>query len=229
MSVEVKICGLTDPESLHAAIEAGARYIGFVLIPSSKRYVSPAQAKEWLATLPTPTLCRFTKGPAHSDGSDLVLTVLFQDPTDEEIDAALCLKPLLGLIQLHGLESPARVAEIREKTGIPVMKVIPIGEASDFDKVGDYDSVAEMYLFDTKVGPTPTGGTGKSFDWSLLTGRTISKPWMLAGGLNKDNVLKAIDQSGARIVDVSSGVERENKKDPEKIKAFVKVCHERQG
>lgn len=229
MSVEVKICGLTDPESLHAAVEGGARYIGFVLIPSSKRYVAPTQATEWLATLPAPTLCRFTKGPASSEGSDLVLTVLLQDPTDEEIETALSLKPLLGLIQLHGLETPERVQEIRNKTGVPIMKVFAIGDAKDFEKVADYDSVADMYLFDTKVGATPTGGTGKSFDWSLLTGRHFAKPWMLAGGLNKNNVGKAINQSGASIVDVSSGVETENKKDPEKIKAFIQVCHEHQG
>lgn len=227
MSVAVKICGLTDREALHASIEAGASFLGFVFVPSSKRYIKPEQARDLLATLPHPALCRFqTAVPSIEQTEALVLTALFVDPTDADIEAALILRPFLGLIQLHGNETPKRVTEIKKLTGLPVMKAIPILSADDFSSVKSYEKVADMLLFDTKVGKSPTGGTGKSFDWTLLAGRTFTKPWMLAGGLNVKNVKQAIKQSGASIIDVSSGVETDGKKDVQKIKALLQACYD---
>jgi len=223
VSVAVKICGLCDREALHAAVEGGASYLGFNFIPTSKRYITPTQARELLATLPAPTLCRFAAaGEDIQDTEQLVLTALFVDPTDQEITSVLdALRPFVGLIQLHGNETPARVSAIKKLTGLPVMKAIPIATAQDFAAVASYEKVADMLLFDAKIGPMPTGGTGKSFDWSLLTSRNFSIPWMLAGGLNSKNIKKAISQSGAQIVDVSSGVETNGKKDPKKIHSFL--------
>lgn len=225
MSVAVKICGLQDREALHAAVEGGADYIGFVLIPDSRHYVTVSKAKELLLTLPSPALCRFAPASPHPAGNEITLTGLFVDPTDRQIEEAMALKPLLGLIQLHGHETPERVVAVRAMTGLPVMKVIPVAKREDLDLVRAYEQVTDMLLFDTKLGPTPTGGTGKSFDWQLLNGQPISLPWMLAGGLNAQNVAKAVSLTGASIVDVSSGVETKGHKDPGKIKNFIRLCH----
>lgn len=227
MSVAVKICGITDKEALHAAIEGGATYLGFVFVPKSKRFISPDKAQEILATLPQPALCRFAQANPDRGENDLVLTALFVDPTDEEINAAMKLRPFLGLIQLHGKETPERIAQIREMTSLPVMKATPIATAQDFDSVTAYEKTADMLLFDTKTAKGETGGTGQSFDWSLLSGRSFSKPWMLAGGLNAKNIKKAVKLSGAKIVDLSSGVETDGKKDIQKIKAVLRLCDEK--
>ena len=227
MSVDAKICGLTDKAALHACIEGGAAYIGFVCIPSSKRYLPIGQARKLLATLPAPTLCRFTPASPLKAGNEITLTALFADQTDEQImQAKEALHPFLGLIQLHGEETPERVASLRAMTGLPVMKAIPIATHEDLALVPAYEPVADRLLFDTRLGPTPTGGTGQSFDWHLLKGRTFARSWMLAGGLDAQNVKKAVKTSGANCVDVSSGVETDGKKDPLKIKEFLRVCHD---
>lgn len=228
MSVAAKICGLIDREALHAAIEAGASFLGFVFVPASKRAITPKEARDLLATLPHPALCRFQTAVSTIEETEaLVLTALFVDPTDEEVLAVLDhLRPFLGLIQLHGNETPTRVTEIKKLSSLPVMKAIAIASAQDFASVKDYEAVCDMLLFDTKVEKGLPGGTGKSFDWTLLKDQTFTKPWMLAGGLDAKNVRKAIEQSGARIVDCSSGVETKGKKDPDKIRAFLKLCHE---
>ncbi len=221
-AVAAKICGLVEGHGLRAAIEGGASYLGFVFVPFSKRFIDPMDVAGLLRGLPQPTLCRFSHaGPEVAEEGKLVLTGLFADPTDKEIERALyALRPCLGLIQLHGRETPGRVAHIREKTGVPVMKAIPVATKEDLDCVPAYEAVADMLLFDAKVRGQ-LGGTGQSFDWSLLKGLKLKKPWMLAGGLDAENVRAAIKASDARIVDVSSGVETRAKKDPEKIRIFL--------
>ncbi|MDD3183169.1 MAG: phosphoribosylanthranilate isomerase, partial [Alphaproteobacteria bacterium] len=161
MSVAVKICGLTDREALHASIEAGASFLGFVFVPKSKRYITPEQARDLLATLPHPALCRFQTAVSGIEQTEvLVLTALFVDASDKDIQAVCdALAPFLGLIQLHGNETPERVAEIKARTGLPVMKAIPIATTEDFACVKDYEAVADMLLFDTKVGKGSSGGT----------------------------------------------------------------------
>ncbi len=228
MSVAVKICGLTDKEALHTAIEAGASFLGFVVVSASKRATTPTTARDLLSTLPHPALCRFqTAVPEIEETEALVLTALFIDPADQDVqDVVDQLRPFLGLIQLHGNETPARVAEIKKLSGLPVMKAISIASHDDFASVKAYEAVADMLLFDTKVEKGLPGGTGKSFDWTLLQGHTFARSWMLAGGLDAKNVRTAIKQSGARIVDCSTGVETKGKKDPDKIKAFIRICHE---
>jgi len=228
VSIAVKICGLTDQDSLHAAVEGGAEYLGFVFVPSSKRVITTEKAHALLATLPQPTLCRFQRaGKNLEESGALILTALFVDPTDAEI-LSVCetLAPFIGLIQLHGNETPQRVRALREMTGLPVMKAISIATAKDFTAATEHEKAADMLLFDTKTNNAQTGGTGKSFDWKLLAGRSFEKPWMLAGGLNAKNVKKAVAQSGAAIIDLSSGVETDGKKDPAKIREMLKVCCE---
>ena len=222
----VKICGLSDEVSLHAAIEGGASFIGFVFVPSSKRAIKIDHALALLESLPQPTLCRFMRADqAIAEDGHLVLVALLQNPTDVQVREVLRLKPLLGLLQLHGDETPARVAEIKTLSGLPVMKAIAVATAEDLVCVSSYEKVADMLLFDTKIGKT-SGGSGKSFDWSLLKAKRFKKPWMLAGGLTPDNVAEAVKITKAKIVDVSSGVETKTKtgtkKDPDKIRIFLR-------
>lgn len=228
MSVAVKICGLTDRDALHAAVEGGASFLGFVFAPSSKRVIAPEAARDLLATLPHPTLCRFqTAVNSIQETGALVLTALFVDPTDDDIrKVTKALSPFLGLIQLHGKETPQRVQEIKTLAKLPVMKALPISSEEDFAAIAVYESFSDMLLFDTKLPDGSSGGTGKSFDWSLLSNRTFKKPWMLAGGLDAKNVKKAVKQSKAAIVDVSSGVETKGKKDVIKIRSFLATCHD---
>jgi len=226
MSVSVKICGIKDSETLHAAVQSGADYLGFVLIPESKRYVTISKAREILSCLPHPALCRFAKAGPDKAGNEITLTALFSDPSDEAILQALSLRPFLGLLQLHGRETPERVLQIRALSGVPVMKVIHVATQEDLADVPNYEKAADMLLFDTKTGVLPTGGTGLSFDWRVLKTLDIQLPWMLAGGLNAGNVRKAVKLSGARCVDVSSGVETNNAKDLEKIRDFIRMCHD---
>jgi len=205
MPVDVKICGIRDEAALKAAAENGARYVGFVFVSSSRHCIAPAEAGKLAALVP-----------------DGVKTVgLFVDPDDATIRSVTG-KARLDIIQLHGLETPERVKEVRSLTGLPVMKAVHIATEKDFADVPAYEAAADMLLFDTKTGPVPTGGTGKSFDWSLLKGRTFSLPWMLAGGINIGNIAEAVAITGARTVDVSSGVENHTgNKSPEKIEKLL--------
>jgi phosphoribosylanthranilate isomerase len=208
MTIDVKICGIMEATGLEAAVNAGARYVGFVFEPGSSRYVAPKTAGALAKKLPK---CVTAVG-------------LFVDPDDDALREATE-KAALGLIQLHGRETPERVTAVRALTGLPVMKVFHIATAEDFAPVAAYESVADLFLFDTKIGPQPTGGTGKSFNWNLLKGRTFARPWMLAGGLKCGNVAEAVATSGARIVDVSSGVEDAlGRKDPAKIRALLRLA-----
>lgn len=207
MNVAVKICGLTRPEDLAVAAEAGARYAGFVFYPRSPRNVAPETAA---------TLCR-------QAAPSLAKVGLFVDPADAELDAVLAQVPL-DLIQLHGHESPARVAEIKARTGLPVMKAVGVGVAADLDPLWDYGLVADMLLIDARPAPGAAlpGGNGLAFDWRILVGNRFLKPWMLAGGLSPANVAEAVRLTSARAVDVSSGVESApGVKDPARIADFV--------
>lgn len=207
MPVEVKICGIRDAEALDAAVAAGADLVGFVFFPPSPRAVTPAQAGALSA--------RHAGGP--------VRVGLFVDPTDDDLTAALAAVPL-GLLQLHGEETPERAASIRARFGVPVMKALGIGAPADLDAADAFAPVVDRFLFDAKPppgGPLP-GGNAQPFEWRLMAGRAIAKPWLLAGGLTPGNVAEAIRVAGAPGVDVSSGVESaRGVKDPALIRAFI--------
>lgn len=214
MGVQAKICGLNDAESLQAALDGGADAIGLVFYAPSPRAVTPEQAAALLAEA----------GAAV----DKVRKVgLFVDPDDALLDAVMAHVPL-DMVQLHGSETPERVAEIGRRTGLPTMKAFRIRNAEDFGAVGDYDSAASWLLFDAKAPDDAKhalpGGNGMRFDWNLLAGRDWAHPWMLSGGLDATNVAEAIRISGAPWVDVSSGVEQApGHKDPARIRAFLQA------
>jgi phosphoribosylanthranilate isomerase len=207
MTVQVKICGITNAEAADAAARAGADYAGLVFHPASPRHLPPDTASQLAARL----------------RNRVRLAVLLSDPTDETAGAAIAaVQP--DFIQLHGRETPARVAALRSRFGKPIIKAIAIADASDFADVSRYEAVADMLLFDAKAPPASTrhGGHGVAFDWQLLRGRTFRRPWFLAGGLKPDNVARAIHMSGAEAVDVSSGVETApGIKSAELISAFI--------
>lgn len=210
-SVAVKICGLTKPADLDAVGHAGARYAGFVFFSHSPRCVTPDSAAALVAAAP----------------AGVAKVGLFVDPDDAALDAVLARVPL-DIIQLHGHETPARVAEVKARTGLPVMKAVGVAAATDLDALWDYGLVADMLLIDAKPAPGAAlpGGNGLAFDWRLLTGRRFLTPWMLAGGLTPANVAEAVRLTGARAVDVSSGVESApGVKDPARIAAFVAAAN----
>jgi len=205
--VRVKICGVTSAEDAAAAVAAGADYIGLNFFPPASRAISFDQAPAILAAVP----------------EGVERTALFVDPDDAMISAVQG-SPLYTLIQLHGQETPARVAEIKALTGLPVMKVVSVRDAEDLTALDAYLDVADQLLIDAKApkGSNIPGGHGVPFDWSILAGRSWSLPWMLAGGLTPDNVAEAIVATGATQVDVASGVEASpGVKDTAKMSAFV--------
>ncbi|MCG5242006.1 phosphoribosylanthranilate isomerase [Azospirillum doebereinerae] len=208
MTVLTKICGLSEPESLRAAVTGGARYVGFVFYPPSPRAVAPALAADLARLVPT---------GIRSVG-------LFVDPDDEFLEHVVGQVPL-DLIQLHGKETPRRVAEIKARYGMPVMKAVKIGGPEDLAAALEAAETADRLLFDAKppakVAALP-GGNGIAFDWTLLAGRRWPKPWMLSGGLTPENVAEAVRVTGATEIDVSSGVEdRPGHKDPALVRAFL--------
>ena len=210
--VAVKICGLTGPQDVVAAADAGARYVGFVFFPKSPRNVSVQQAKALAAEVPF-------------GAAKVALTVNADDALLDEITQNVA----IDILQLHGSESVERVAQIKARTGLPVMKAIGISDADDLQKIVDYGRVADMLLVDAKPPKNADlpGGNGLAFDWRLLAGRKWAVPWMLAGGLTPDNVQQAIQLTGARQVDVSSGVESApGVKDPAKVAAFVSAAQD---
>lgn len=191
--IRVKICGLTDPQQLRVAVEAGARYVGFVFFAKSPRHLTVDRAVELAVSVPV----------------GVAKVALVVNPTDADLDAITAAVPL-DMLQLHGKESPARVTEVKARYGLPVMKAIGVAEAADLAQIDLYSDVADQLLIDAKPpsGADLPGGNGLAFDWRLLAGRKYwRKPWMLAGGLTPDNVGEAIRLTGARQVDVSSGVE----------------------
>ncbi|MDJ0389256.1 phosphoribosylanthranilate isomerase [Roseomonas sp. E05] len=214
--VQVKICGINDAAAYDAACRAGADWVGFVFYPPSPRAVTPEQAGELAAR--------------GSTGRRPLCAGLFVDATDAEIGAVLEAAPL-SLLQLHGTESPERCAAIRARFGLPVMKALGIATPEDLGLLEAYAPSVDRFLLDAKPprGATLPGGNAASFDWSLLAGHPIPRPWMLAGGLTPVNVASAIRATGAPAVDVSSGVERmRGVKDPVLIAAFVAAAHAEQ-
>ena len=202
MSVAVKICGLRDAEALAAAIEGGVAYVGFVFYPPSKHVVDPTVATK-LARMVPPQVTRVG---------------LFVDPTEAELRAVMD-QVSLDLLQLHGVETPERVAEIRARTGLPVMKALRMKTRAHQNVIPAYEAVADRMLYDSRIGDEPSGGP---IDGSLLRGRVFTKPWMLAGGLTVANLAEAVVVSGATTVDVSSGVDdAPGHKSPAKIRAFL--------
>ncbi|WP_299640747.1 phosphoribosylanthranilate isomerase [uncultured Ruegeria sp.] len=191
--VRFKICGLTAPEHVRAAAEAGAGYVGFVFFPKSPRNLDVSQATDL----------------AHLVPVGVAKVALVVNATDEELDEIVSTVPL-DMLQLHGKESPERVTEVRERFGLPVMKAIGVAEAEDLAAIDLYSEVADQLLIDAKPPRESElpGGNGLAFDWRLLAGRKYwRRPWMLAGGLTPQNVAEAVRMTGARQVDVSSGVE----------------------
>lgn len=191
---------------MSAAADAGAAYVGFVFFPKSPRNVTFDEAAVLAAAVPV----------------GIAKVALMVNPDDAFLDDLLAKVPL-DILQLHGSESPARVAEVKARTGLPVMKAVGVGDASDLAALDAYGQVADMLLVDTKP-PKNTdrpGGNGETFDWSLIKGRRWPVPWMLAGGLTADNVAQAIATTGATQVDLSSAVESApGVKDPALMKTF---------
>jgi phosphoribosylanthranilate isomerase len=207
MTIGVKICGLSTPEAVRAALDGGAAYVGFVFFPASLRNVEPELAER---------LARPARGRAK-------VCAVVVDPDDALVDRlAAVLRP--DLIQLHGRETPARALQIARRSGAGVIKALPVAEASDLDAAAAFDGVVDHLMFDAKPPRDAAlpGGLGAAFDWTLTAGRRFERPWFLAGGLDPWNVAEAIAASGAPLVDVSSGVERgAGLKDPGLIAAFL--------
>jgi len=234
MTIDVKICGLSTAETVAAAVEGGAKYVGFVFYPPSPRMVTPEAARALAAGV-----------PKHV--KKVGLAVNPDDKTLQEIVPG----GFLDMLQLHGSEVPERVAEIKARFGLPVIKCVFVDKPEDVEIAQTYEAVADMLLFDAlapggsqggappiiNAGGAPAapggsqgaaalpGGNALAFDWNLIHGRTWKRPWLLAGGLNVGNLETAIAISGARAVDVSSGVEiSHGVKCPDKIRAFLELA-----
>lgn len=210
MTLLIKICGLTTPEALDAAIGAGADMAGFVVFPPSPRHVDLAPGR---------ALAAQAKGRLQR----VALAVDADDALLAEIVAALDPE----ILQLHGTETPERVAAVRARFGRPVMKALGIAEAADLARVPAYAAVADRILFDARPprGATRPGGLGQAFDWTLLQGLDPGLPYMLSGGLDPANVGEALRITRAPAVDVSSGVERApGEKDSGRIADFVRAA-----
>jgi phosphoribosylanthranilate isomerase len=210
MPLVVKICGLSTRATLDAALAAGADMVGFVFFPASPRHVELGTAAE---------LARAARGRA----SVVALTV---DADDAQLAAIVeTIRP--DLLQLHGRETPARVAEIKRRFALPVMKALPVATRNDLAALPDYAAVADRILFDARApkGATRPGGLGATFDWTLLQDLELTLPFMVSGGLTADNVADAVAITRAGGVDISSGVESApGVKDPELIRAFIRAA-----
>jgi phosphoribosylanthranilate isomerase len=209
MSVRAKICGINSAAALEAALAGGAGFVGFNFYPPSPRALTADAAGALAAAVPASTM----------------RVGLFVDDPDARIGEVLDQVPL-DMLQLHGRETPARVDEIKRRFALPVMKAVTIAAADDLAAADNYIDHADWLLFDAKPPPQMTGalpgGNALSFDWRLLAGRDWPLPWMLSGGLTAANLAEAVGISGARVVDVSSGVEnRLGQKDPQKIADFL--------
>ena len=203
MTIAIKICGIKTPEAVQAAARAGATHVGFVFFKESPRLVAAVRAGELAKLAPALKTVALTV-----DADDAALDAIVRDA-----------RP--NILQLHGSETPARVAEIKARHRLPVMKAVAISSAEDVERAHDYEAVADILLFDAKPDALP-GGNGLAFDWNLIAKEKWSKPWVLSGGLNPDNVADAIRTTHARGVDVSSGVETSRgEKDAKLIERFI--------
>jgi phosphoribosylanthranilate isomerase len=209
MSIAVKICGITTPEALEAAISGGADYIGLVFFAKSPRHLEIARAKELADT-------------ARSRVKIVALTV---NATDEALQKIVDeVQP--DALQLHGNETRERVAAIKETFGRTLIKAVPVATAEDAERARDYAGIADLILFDAKAASDVEvpGGNGQTFDWTALDGVSDRMPFMLSGGLSPENVALAIARTRAIAVDVSSGVEmRPGIKDPARILRFLQA------
>ena len=208
MGVKAKICGLSTPEAVQAALDGGAGWLGFMFFEKSPRNIAADAA--WRLAQPV-------------RGGQAKVVAVMVDPSDAAVDqVATALQP--DLIQLHGGETPARARAIGARAGAGIIKVVPVSQSSDLAAASAYESVVEHLMFEArppKDAELP-GGSGRTFDWTLLQGRRFQRPWFLAGGLDPWNLDEAVRLSGARLVDVSSGVERgPGLKDPALIRAFL--------
>jgi phosphoribosylanthranilate isomerase len=207
MTIQTKICGISTLETLDAALDGGAAYIGFVFFPKSPRYVNPAQAAALAARI---------EGRAKIVG-------LFVNPADAVMVQALNKVPL-DIIQLHGEESPSLAAHIKADSGKAIWKAVPVRKPADLLQAEQYIGTAELILFDAKAPPGVNlpGGNGLRFDWDVLHNHRHVLPWALSGGLTSSNIAEAVRVTKATLLDVSSGVESEpGVKDVSKIKAFL--------
>ncbi len=205
--IRVKICGLRDATAMQAALDAGAAYVGFVFFPKSPRSISVSDATVLAAKVPV----------------GVAKVALVVDPDDTQLDEITNHVPI-DMIQLHGSETPERIAAIQARYGLPVMKAIGVADATDVAQIDTYARVADQILIDAKPPKDADrpGGNGARFDWNLIAGRRWPVPWMLAGGLTPENVAEAVRVTGARQLDLSSAVESAlGKKDPALIKAFT--------
>jgi phosphoribosylanthranilate isomerase len=210
MALTVKICGLSTPDTLDVALDAGADMVGFVFFPRSPRNISFQTARE----LSSRVKGRAGKVANTVDAGDALLTAIIE-----------ALKP--DVLQLHGHETPARVSAIKQRFGLPAMKALAIETRADLAAISDYTGVADRLLFDALPPREATrpGGLGKPFDWHLLENQNLSIPYLLSGGLHADNVADAVGITRAGGVDVSSGVESApGVKDPDKIRAFIRAA-----
>jgi phosphoribosylanthranilate isomerase len=215
MNIDIKICGLKTEDAVAAALDGGATHIGFIFFGKSPRNIDPAQAGQ---------LRKAAAGKAKA----VAVTV---DADDTALDAIIAaMKP--DLLQLHGHETVERVAEIKARFGLPVIKAFALREHGDLDQIGPYKGVADMFLFDAKPpkGSQLPGGNGVSFDWQLLSTLDGQVPYMLSGGLNAGNIGEALRATNARGIDISSGVESApGVKDVSLIKKFFQAVRAAQS
>ena len=210
MPIDVKICGINSAAALDAAVEGGARMLGFVFFNKSPRVVTRDEARDLLARVPP----------------GITKVALMVEPDDDQADSIGRQLPF-DMIQLHGAETVERVSELKTITGLPAMKAIGIAGPDDIARAHAYEDVCERTLLDAKPPKDAVlpGGNALSFDWTLIAGEKWLKPWLLAGGLTADNLAEAVKTSGASFVDVSSGVEdAPGQKSPQKIREFLALA-----
>ncbi len=192
MSLDIKICGLKTPETLAAALDGGASHVGFIFFPKSPRYIAPEKAGD-------------IRLAARGQAEAVAVTVDADNALLDEI--VLAMSP--DMLQLHGRETPQRVAAIRERYGLPVMKALAVSEAADLDKLKPYVGIADKFLLDAKPpkGSELPGGNGVSYDWRILAALDADIDYMLSGGLNAANIGEALRLANPPGIDISSGVE----------------------
>ena len=207
MSIEVKICGLTGADAVKAAVEGGAAMCGFVFFSASPRTLTPKEA------------AGLTKGVPEG-----VIRVGLTVDADDALLAEIASVAKVDMVQLHGAETPARTNEVRERFGLPVIKVLAVQGPDDLAAAKAYQGVADRLMFDARPPKEASrpGGNARAFDWRVLKNQTFALPWLLAGGLTAENLTEAVKTSGAVAVDVSSGVEdAPGVKNVDKIRAFL--------